>query len=359
MNDPVKTREAAMHDLTRVTLAVLAIAGLIAASIWVLRPFATAGIWSTMIVVSSWPLLLRAQKRFRGRRFPAVAVMVLVLILVIALPLALTVNAIEEHAADLNRWSQALATVTLPHPPDWVQRIPIVGHKLASTWEEIAVAGPGELSSRLQPYASRLAAWLLSQAGSVAMVLVHLLLTVIISAILYARGELAAAGVMAFARRLAGERGESAVLLAGQAIRAVALGIVVTAFVQSMLAWLGLIIAGVPQATVLTALIFVLCVAQLGPGFVLLPACVWLYWSGSTGWAVTLLIWTVLLGGVDNILRPFLIRRGANLPLLLIFAGVIGGLVAFGVVGLFIGPVVLAVTYTLTAAWIGDVREVK
>jgi predicted PurR-regulated permease PerM len=95
-------------------------------------------------------------------------------------------------------------------------------------------------------------------------------------------------------------------------------------------------------------------VAQLGPAFVLLPACIWLYWADHSGWAVALLIWTILLSGVDNVLRPYLIKRGANLPLLLIFAGVIGGLVAFGVVGLFIGPVVLAVTYTLTVAWVND-----
>jgi predicted PurR-regulated permease PerM len=285
---------------------------------------------------------------------PAVTVMVGGLSLVLVIPIALAVSTIHEHAADLGRWSQAMATITLPMPPAWLQGIPLAGEKLSATWQEIAVAGPGALSERVAPYASELASWLLYRAGSVAMMLIHLLLTVILSAILYARGEAVAAGARAFAQRLAGERGPSTLLLAGQAIRAVALGIVVTAFVQSLLAWAGLAAAGVPQATVLTALVFVLCVAQLGPGFVLIPACIWLYWTGHSGWAVALLIWTLLLAGVDNVLRPYLIKRGANLPLLLIFAGVIGGLVAFGVVGLFIGPVVLAVTYTLTLAWVND-----
>jgi predicted PurR-regulated permease PerM len=342
------------RDITRVVLAVLAIGGLIATSGWILRPFATAGVWATMITVASWPLLLRLQGRFRGQRTPAVVVMVSALILVLVLPIALAVSTVQEHAADLGRWSQALATITLPQPPAWVHGIPLVGEKLSVTWQEIAVAGPGALAQRIAPYASELASWLLSKAGGVAMMLIHLLLTVVISAILYARGESVAAGARAFARRLAGTRGESTLLLAGQAIRAVALGIVVTALVQSVFAWAGLVAAGVPQATVLTALVFVLCVAQLGPGFVLIPACIWLYWAGNSGWAVALLIWTILLAGVDNVLRPYLIKRGANLPLLLIFAGVIGGLVAFGVVGLFIGPVVLAVTYTLTVAWVND-----
>jgi predicted PurR-regulated permease PerM len=249
-----------------------------------------------------------------------------------------------------------LAGVTLPPPPDWVQRVPVVGGKLAASWEQLAAAGPGALSAQLLPYANQFAGWLLSKAGSAAMMLVHLLLTVVISAILFVHGETAAAGVAAFARRLAGANGEAILLLAGQAIRAVALGIVVTAFAQSVLAWLGLIAAGVPQATVLTALIFVLCVAQLGPGFVLIPACIWLYWTGNYGWMTALLVWTVVLAFVDNVLRPYLIKRGADLPLLLILAGVIGGLVAFGLVGLFIGPVVLAVTYTLTAAWVNQRR---
>jgi predicted PurR-regulated permease PerM len=357
LDRPIETTEPDSRDITRVTLAILTIAGLIAATVWILRPFATAGVWSIMIVVASWPLMLRLQARLGGRRSAAVAIMVCALVLVIAVPLALTVNTIQDHAADLDRWSRTLASVTLPNPPDWVQRIPFVGGKLAATWREIALAGPEALSARLSPYANQFASWLLSKAGSVAMMLVHLLLTVVISSILYARGETAAAGVVAFARRLAGARGETTILLAGQAIRAVALGIVVTAFVQSVLAWVGLIVAGVPQATILTALIFVLCVAQLGPVIILLPACIWLYWTGSSGWAVALLVWTVFLASVDNVLRPILIRRGADLPLLLIFAGVIGGLVAFGVVGLFIGPVVLAVTYTLTAAWVTEPRE--
>jgi predicted PurR-regulated permease PerM len=155
-----------------------------------------------------------------------------------------------------------------------------------------------------------------------------------------------------FGQRLAGERGEDAVVLAGQAIRGVALGVVVTALVQSLLGGIGLAVAGVPFAPVLTALMFMLCIAQLGPLLVLLPAVAWMYWSGDNAWATFLLIWTLIVGSLDNFLRPFLIKKGADLPLLLILAGVIGGLIAFGLVGIFIGPVVLAVGYTLLDAWV-------
>jgi predicted PurR-regulated permease PerM len=128
----------------------------------------------------------------------------------------------------------------------------------------------------------------------------------------------------------------------------------VTALVQSLISGLGLWIAGVPRAGLLLAVIFVLCVAQLGPLLVLVPAVIWLFWSGSIGWGIALGVLTAFVGVVDNILKPLLIRRGVDLPLLLIVAGVIGGLVGFGVVGLFIGPVILAVTYTLLESWVQE-----
>ena len=145
--------------------------------------------------------------------------------------------------------------------------------------------------------------------------------------------------------------------LAGQAIRGVALGVVVTALVQSVLGGIGLAIAGVPFAAMLTAVMFMLALAQIGPLPVLIGALAWLWWQGHTAWFVVLLIVTIAVGSLDNILRPILIRKGADLPLLLIFAGVIGGLFAFGLLGLFVGPVLLAVAYTLLDAWVSEVPD--
>lgn len=139
-----------------------------------------------------------------------------------------------------------------------------------------------------------------------------------------------------------------------QAIRSVALGVIVTAFVQSVLAGLGLWVCRVPHAGLLTAVMFVLGIAQLGPLPVLLPAIIWLYWSGNGGWGTALLIWSLPVVALDNVLRPMLIRRGVQLPMLVIIGGVIGGLISFGVMGLFIGPVILAATYTLTKEWVQE-----
>ena len=229
-----------------------------------------------------------------------------------------------------------------------------MGERITEEWQKLAAAGPQALVEITRPYVRLAASWLLSITGGLGLVIVHFLLTTIITAILYARGELAATGVLMFVRRIGQERGEQAVRLAAQAVRGVALGVIVTALLQSVLAGLGLWLCGVPRPGLLLAVIFVLGVTQIGPLPVLVPATIWLYWSGNTAWATVLLIWTVVVTPLDNILRPLLIRRGVDLPLLLIIAGVIGGLIAFGVVGLFIGPVILAVTYTLLQSWIRD-----
>jgi predicted PurR-regulated permease PerM len=343
------------RDLTRTTLAVLCLAVLIGASFWVLRPFLPALVWATMLVVATWPLLLRVQAMLGGRRSLAVGVMSLALIVVVAIPLLLAIQTIVDAAPRLVEWSHTASGLSVPAPPAWIGQLPLVGARLAGRWEEIAALPPGQLSERLAPFVRPAALWFVGQVGSLGLLFVHLLLTAILAAVLYARGEVAAASLTAFFRRLAGPKAEHVVELAGRAIRGVALGVIATALLQSALAGLGLAVAGVPYPGVLTALMFLLGVAQVGPLPVLLGAVAWLYWTGVASHATALLVWTVIVGPLDNVLRPILIRRsGGGLPLLLVFAGVIGGIIAFGIIGLFIGPVVLAVGYTLLVDWIAE-----
>ncbi|PTR07408.1 putative PurR-regulated permease PerM [Nitrosospira sp. Nsp5] len=341
-------------DLTSNLLSVLVISLLIAGSLWVMEPFLPAAIWATMIVVATWPIMIMVQRRLGGRRGPAVAVMVLAMTVIIGLPLAMAISTIIDNAVNVANLVKNLPNYHLPVPPDWLRGIPLVGERLWNEWQAISNAGAASLTDKIQPYASRIANWALSQMNSVAMLFIHLLLTLIVSAIFYARGEIAVAGVARFARRLAGPRGEDAVQLAGQSIRAVALGIVFTAIAQSALGGLGLWTAGVPFAGVLTAIMLFFCIIQVGPGIPLLGGVIWLFYQGDQTWGFILLVWAILVGLMDNVLRPVLIRRGANLPILLILIGVLGGILTFGIIGLFIGPVILAVTYTLTNAWIAD-----
>jgi predicted PurR-regulated permease PerM len=345
---------ARRQDLTHTTLAVLCIGGLIAASLWILKPFLAALIWAAMIVVATWPLLLRVQRLLWGKRSLAIVVMMIALLLVFVIPFVLATGSIVSHADAIVAWARSLGTLTLPQPPDWLRSLPVVGEKLAELWSEYAASGMANLAAKLQPYARELVAWFAANVGSFGLMAVQFLLSLVLAAVLYAIGDDAKAFMHRFGRRLAGDRGEATVVLAGQAIRAVALGVVVTALVQSLIGGIGLAIAGIPFATVLTALMFLLAIAQIGAGPVLACATVWMYWTGEAGWGTALLVLTIVVGSLDNILRPILIKQGADLPLLLIFAGVIGGLIAFGLVGIFVGPVVLAVTYTLLEAWMRE-----
>ncbi|MCK6552973.1 AI-2E family transporter YdiK [Candidatus Binatia bacterium] len=341
-------------DLTRTTFQLLALGGLIAASVWILRPFLMSIAWAIMIVVATWPLMVRVQAWLGGGRAVAVGVLTLALVFVLVVPFYLGVTAVATNAHEIVEWSKSLATLTVPEPPSWVATLPVVGPKLVVRWQQLAAVESDELAMRLAPYAQTLVRWLLGLVGGAGLLLVELLLTVIVTAILWANGETAADWARRFAQRLAGPQGARAVILAALAIRGVALGVVVTAIAQSGLAGLGIAVAGVPFAAVLTAVMFLLSIAQVGPALVLIPAVIWVFWTHGAVWGTAILIWSVACSAFDNFLRPVLIRRGADLPLLLVFAGVIGGLFGFGVIGLFIGPVVLAVAYTLLVHWVDE-----
>lgn len=340
-------------ELTRSTLAVLCICLLIATSLWILRPFLFSLTWAVMIVIATWPLMLKIERVCWRKRWIAVLIMSLALLLLLVLPLSFAIVTILDSTGDLIGLLEKLKTIKTGDPPAWFDDIPFYADKLHQLWQQFSVISPQELSAKLTPYARTVLTWFIAEVGNIGFLVVQFVLMIVLSAVLYARGEEAADLVCRFARRLAGERGIEAALLSGAAIRSVAIGIVGTAVIQSSFGGLGLVVAGVPAATLLIAIMMMLCIAQIGPALVLFPAVVWLYWSGDNTWATILLVWSVFVTLIDNFMRPFLIKMGADLPILLIIAGVIGGLVAFGIIGLFIGPVMLAVTYTLLLAWIG------
>jgi predicted PurR-regulated permease PerM len=338
----------------RTILIVVLMAALVACSAWILKPFIPAFIWAVMIVIASWTVMRDVERHVGGRRAVAVTLMILAIVLLLVVPLAIAAHQFVEHFDDIRAGFEWLNRNDIPPPPDWVSRIPLIGQTLAGWWNDFASRDPMSLLRPLLPYAGNIATWVAGRAGSLGLLLIDLLLIVVFSAILYTVGEVAARGAMHCAWRLAGERGTRATTLAAQAVRAVALGIIVTAAVQAVIAGVGLAIAGIPNASLLTAVMFVLCLAQIGAVPVLAPIAIWMFWKDSFGWGSFLVVWCVVVGALDNILRPVLIRRGADLPLLLVMVGVIGGLLGFGVVGLFVGPVVLAVTFTLVKAWIEE-----
>ena len=305
-------------------------------------------------MIATWPVLKRVQAALGGRRSPAVLVMTLLLVAIVVLPFGSAVVTIVKNSGRIEQIATAVTSFQIPPTPSWVSDLPVIGDPVAEAWDHVASAGVNSLLVEAGPYVGTVTKYFVSAVGSLGTFFVQLLLTIVVASILYANGDSAAAMVRRFGYRLAGERGEDVVRLAGQAIRGVALGVVVTAVLQSLLSGVALAVAGVPFAGILTAVTFMLCIIQIGPALVLLPAIGWLYYTDATGRMAFLLIGTILILSLDNVLRPLLIRRGADLPLLLILVGVIGGLMAFGLIGVFVGPAMLAVTYTLLQAWLGE-----
>jgi predicted PurR-regulated permease PerM len=352
---PTSTRqESAERDLVRTVLAVLAILALIVGTFWIVRPFVPAFLWASTLVVATWPVHLAVERRLWGKRGLAVTVMTTALLLVFVVPLVVALATLISHAGEIVDWVRSISSRAPPAAPGWLAGVPLAGPTLVELWNEVVAGGAEGIWPRVAPYADEVVGWLLAKIGGLGTLLFHFFLTVLVAAVLYANGESAAEQVKRVARRLAGEQGENSVVLAGQAIRGVALGVIVTALAQALLGGIGLAVAGVPSVGILIAAMLVLGVAQLGPAPVLVPAVIWLFWKGDTGWAIALLVWTVVVTTLDNFLRPVLIRRGADLPIALIFVGVVGGLFSLGIVGLFVGPVVLAVVFRLLDAWVAE-----
>lgn len=348
-------------DVMRYVLAIAVVMALAFLSGWVLLPFMAAGVWSVLIVVATWPLLMGLERLFGGRRVPAALVMTVGILLLLILPLFMLISTVVQHSDALVQMSKNLTHGELPRAPGWLSGIVLVGEPLAQFWNSMAASGMVVLFKQYAlPHLSVASQWLLQNLSGIGGLILQFVLMTLISAVIFLQGEKAAVLARQFGRRLGGDRGESAILLTAQAIRSVALGVGLTALLQTLAGTIGLAIAGIPYSVLLGGVMLFLCIAQIGPSPVLVPAVIWMFWQGEhTGWAIFLAVWSLVVITMDNFLRPWLIRRGADLPLMLILIGVIGGLLTFGLVGIFIGPVVLAVTYTLLIAWINESIETQ
>jgi predicted PurR-regulated permease PerM len=347
-------RPGSSGELIRRMLSLLMVALLAGASLWILAPFLPAFIWGATIAVATWPLLMRLQVRLGGKRNLASAVMTIVMLVVFFVPLLVFISSLLGRVGDVREWGTEFARTGLPTAPQFVHGVPLVGARVAAKWDSLAALPTDQLVASAQPWVAKASSWLLARAGGLVMLAIQFLLTALMTTLLFINGELVGRTAVAFARKLGGDDGEQLMLLAARSVRGVALGVVVTALIQTVLSGIMLAATGVPGAGLLAGAVLVLCLAQIGPLVVLAGAVGWLYHTGASTAATILLVVSLFIVTLDNFLRPVLIKRGANLPLLLVFAGVIGGMLAFGILGIFVGPVILAVTYTLLGAWVTE-----
>lgn len=325
---------------------------LLLACLRIVAPFLGAVSWAVILVVSTWPLFLRLETMLRGRRKTAALLMTVVLIAAFVVPVGFLASAFAEAAPKMVQWLREPHDWHIPEPPAWLAGLPLVGERLDALWRQSTTDLRGVLELA-RPILDKAARWLLGQGADIGLGLLEFLLAVIIAGILFAGAEHGAEMLRRAARRLGGERGVALLEVAGRTVRAVALGVIGAAAAQAVLATIGFAVAGVPAAAGLGFLCFLLAVAQLGPAPVWIPVAIWLGYSGETGWAAFTVAWGALVvNTVDNFIKPYIISQGARLPLLLIFVGVIGGLLAWGFLGIFLGATLLAVGWTLLLRWL-------
>ncbi|MBX9701886.1 MAG: AI-2E family transporter [Acetobacteraceae bacterium] len=341
----------ASHSATVKAIGLIAIAGLATACFLVLRPFLSALLWAALLVFSTWPIFRLLRERLRLSPGWAAGVMVLLAFLLIGLPLAYATPTRREDVEGLRSAVEGLLSLDVPDLGAWLPRIPLVGEWLHGWWSEIASDLPS-LLALVRPYAGNIAQASLSVLLAVLSGLAEVMLAIVFAFFFYRDGPAIAARAEGALARLAGERTRHLIQLTGDVTRGVVFGLLGTAVVQGVMTAFGLWIAGVPQPVLLGVIAGVISIFPVGAPLVWIPATIWLFAQGSTGWAIFLGLYGAFgISSVDNVIRPWLIARGADLPLLLTLLGALGGVFAFGFLGLFLGPVLLAVGYTLLKDW--------
>lgn len=329
-----------------VLLAMLAVG-----CVLVLRPFFTAVCFALILVVATWPAFERLQRWFGGSRTSAALLMVVLAALVLVLPPALVASSIDYNVAGTVRLLRDLSHDGLPPPPAWVAEVQLIGPDIHARWQALASGGP-EAGERIQAFIAWARLKLIGAGFGLGAAVVQLILAIVTAFFLYRDGVAVRRSLMSAGRRVAGEHAPRLLKVAYATIVGVVYGVLGTALAQALLLLIGLWITGIPAALLLGLLLFLLSLIPLGPLLILGPAAVWLHLGGATGWAVFIIVWGIAAGLVtDNLLKPWLISRGSDLPLILILFGVIGGAVAFGTLGLFLGPTLLAVGYELIREW--------
>ncbi|MBL8450431.1 MAG: AI-2E family transporter [Dechloromonas sp.] len=345
---------SSVRDPSPTRLARLALIGfLIAGCIAVLWPFIGAVLFALVLWICTWPFYARqVLPRLKGRSGRAATVMTLGLIAVLLVPMVFLSGGLVDGVDTLVAQSRPYIEQGLPaEPPAFVKKIPVVGGDLDERWRK-AAGSREELNKLMRPLLEPAPKLALSLGGVVANGLLQLSLVLFIVFFLYRDGEAIGKAFSAAARKLGGELGEHMLELARGTVIGVMLGLVGTAAAQGAVALIGFLIAGVPAAVLLGFATFFLSLIPAGPVLLWGGAAWWLYDSGQTGWAIFMVAWGVLvISSIDNFVKPILISRGAGISIALIALGVLGGVMVFGFIGIFLGPVLLALGHAMIAAW--------
>jgi predicted PurR-regulated permease PerM len=326
---------------------------LVIGTVLVMRPFIISLILAAVLAHASWPVYGWLLDRLHDRSGAAAMAMTALLLLTLVTPFAIMGVSLVDNAVELLRMLRETLNRPLPPPPGWLETVPFAGGYLKGKWQ-LMQGDEGAALLQLKQYVLQLPLkdWAIRAGAALGHGVVLITFSVFICFFFYRDGPAITARTQAVMERLAGHRAKQLIEVTAGTVSRVVNGILGTALAQSVLALVGFWIAGVPGAMLLGLLTFFLSIIPMGPPLVWLPAALWLYSRGETGWALFLAGYgLVVISSIDNVIKPYLISRGGSLPLLLVFMGVLGGLLAFGFIGVFLGPVILAMAYALLSEW--------
>jgi len=328
---------------------------ILAWALMILKPFIALVIWGAVIAIASYTPFLKLQSVFNGSKKTAVVVFALIALSIVIVPVWIFAGSTIESASSLGK-DIAAGTVHISPPSDAVKDWPLIGGKVHTAWSEAAA----NFTLFLQDNVDQLKALgktLLAKVAGAGLGILSLVFSILIAAAFLSNAEAASIAMQRFFRRLAGERGDELLNLSTATIRSVATGVLGIAFIQAALGGLGMVVVGVPGAGLWALFVLVVAIAQLPPWLILGPVIVYVFSVESSTVATLFMIWSLLVSFLDMVLKPIMLGRGVEAPMLVILLGAIGGMVMSGIIGLFVGAVVLAMSYKLFQAWLAMDEE--
>lgn len=337
---------------------VAAVALLVLGCVLVLRPFVGAIFFAGVLCFSTWPAFTWLRDRWNGRNSLAALALVFGFVVLLVLPVALAAQSLIVHSAGLvealRGFLVARQSIELP---DFIRDLPFLGAWLNDYWVMV-MQSREELVALAKRLADPAKTMLLAMGGAIGEGVIQILIALFVAFFFYRDGERVRRILDEGMTRVAGPHGEALVTTAQGAVKGVVYGLLGTALAQAAVALVGFLIAGVPGALLLAALTFVLSLIPMGPVLIWGGAAAWLYSNDQIGWAIFMVVWgAAVISSVDNFVKPILMSRAGNLSMLLVVLGVFGGAIAFGFIGLFVGPALLAVGWSVIKTWLGEVAD--
>lgn len=320
----------------------------------IVQPFIVPGVWGVIIAVAVYPGYRRLGTALGERHGLAATLFAVLMLVLLIIPAVLLTGTLVDGAQWLAEGLRT-GTLSVPPPPESVSRWPLIGENLHRFWTEASQNLEATLRT-IGPQFKALGSWLLSAAAGAGLTILQFVLAVIIAAVLLAHASGSEHVAQVIAARLVGDRGVEFTHLAEATVRSVTRGILGVALIQSLLAGLGFLAAGVPGAGLWALFCLLLSVIQIGIFPVSIPILIYVFTTADTLTAVAFMIWILLVGALDNVLKPILLGRGVEVPMAVIFLGAIGGFLSSGIIGLFVGAVVLVLGYKLFLAWLNEDR---